>query len=481
MGLTLLLDDMPQFTEANEYRYHECLAVAPALFNPPRRVFIGGGGDGLAAARLLRFDGVEQIVLCDYDPGVTGLFSEHEDLVRLNDGALNDERVTVLNEDAAAWLEASHERFDLIILDFPDPYFLPLGRLYSVDFYRTVYDRLTDDGVMVTQTLTVPAVTRIIRSTVGEVFEFEGYYRPYGGVGFTLGSKRPFARKTAVPPWTMFLSGEVVDALFVLPKDIKAELNPTDTPPNIGNGVAVVEAALVHGMSRAIAEPHPYRPNALDVYLTTETLDAVTEEQARLIVVALDRTRELVIVVSDELAKGHDDQLTKLGYSQADKTYDHYKATLTPGLKAHLGSYWQRLDDGSVTAIDVRTVRPEESPEIKALLGRYLADFGHRFYDAPRSQLDLSARGRFVTTQSADGSTVGLFKLLERPEGTELEILYGLGEPRQTLLSLILVLNYLMRIGVELVECFVPTGVFGKSLTRLGAERVDTLRIYTKD
>jgi len=480
LGVTLLLDEMPQLSETIEYRYHECLAVAPALFGAPRTVFVGGGGDGLAATRLLRMDSVERIVLCDYDPLMTQLATEQEDLVRMNGGSMADPRVEVINADAVAWLEATSETFDLIICDFPDPYFPELGRLYTVELFQLVFDRLTETGTMITQTLAIPEVTRIIRAGVRATFPHEGYFRGDSGAGFTLGSKRPLERREPVPDWAMYISDGMADALFVLPRDVEAELSPDETSPATGDGLAVVKAAIARGMAPLMAEPHPYLPNATEVYLTKETAERITDGQIGLLLEGLAERRRLIVVVSADLTDTFAPRLEAMGYSRGDKSYEHYRAPLTQALKDHHAAYWARVDDGSVTDVEARTCRPDEDETIKALLERYLRDHGHRFYDAPGSRFDFNARGRYVVTRGADEQPVGFFKLLEKEDGRvmELEILYGVGSPRQHLLSLILVVNYLDRIGAGAVECYVPAGVFGKSLKRLGAEKIDTLHTY---
>ena len=51
---------------------------------------------------------------------MTGLFSRSEPLVKLNQGALKDPRVTVINDDAGRWLESHAEVYDYIVVDFPD-------------------------------------------------------------------------------------------------------------------------------------------------------------------------------------------------------------------------------------------------------------------------------------------------------------------------------------------------------------------------
>lgn len=65
----LYIDGNIQFSSRDEYRYHEYL-VHPLLTIPGNRenVLILGGGDGLAAREVLKYDDVKKIHLVDIDP-----------------------------------------------------------------------------------------------------------------------------------------------------------------------------------------------------------------------------------------------------------------------------------------------------------------------------------------------------------------------------------------------------------------------------
>lgn len=327
LGLQLFLDGMVQFTEAVEHRYHECLAVLPCLYTTPRSVFIGGGGDGLAARRLLRFASVERIVVCDYDPAMTGLAMSHPELLRLNAQALKDERVTVINTDAVRWLEEADEQFDVIICDFPDPYYPEAGPLYSAGFYRTVAEKLAPGGLMVTQTLIVPEVTRTVRATVRDVFAHEAYYRADCVNGFTLGSNAPLPAPAPVPEWTDWLSDPMMAALFALPKDAAATFDPEGVAAN--QGPEIVEAALADGLGRALCSEHSYRPQSAELYVTTADAEDLTAVQVEYLIRGVHRRRtELIVALAEPIANQQAPLLAELGYTRSPQPYERYVALL---------------------------------------------------------------------------------------------------------------------------------------------------------
>ncbi|MQM24457.1 polyamine aminopropyltransferase [Glycomyces albidus] len=148
--LRLYLNGDLQFSSVDEYRYHEAL-VHPAMDGPRANVLVLGGGDGLAVREILKYPDVESVTLVDLDGAVTDLARDFEDLVALNGDALDDPRVTVVNEDAFTWLRTQTGRWDAIIVDMPDPDATETAKLYSTEFYALAGDRLTDAGRMVVQ------------------------------------------------------------------------------------------------------------------------------------------------------------------------------------------------------------------------------------------------------------------------------------------------------------------------------------------
>src|SRR4029453_1123685 len=105
-GFQLFLNGNLQFSSTGEYAYHEAL-VHPAMLlaSNPRRVLVLGGGDGLAVREILKYPSVSQVTLVDLDPDMTKLSTRFPLLAELNQRALTDTRVKVINKDAFVWVE----------------------------------------------------------------------------------------------------------------------------------------------------------------------------------------------------------------------------------------------------------------------------------------------------------------------------------------------------------------------------------------
>jgi len=148
----LFINGQEQFSTYDEEKYHEPLVhPAMALANSHENILILGGGDGLAAREVLKYPDVGTLTLVDLDPVMTDLATHHPILSRINRNAFSNKKVTIINEDGAAFLEKSQHLYNVILIDLPDPDSMDLMHLYSYHLYRTVKAHLTRGGVMVTQ------------------------------------------------------------------------------------------------------------------------------------------------------------------------------------------------------------------------------------------------------------------------------------------------------------------------------------------
>jgi spermidine synthase len=242
--IRLFLNQNLQFSSRDEYRYHEAL-VHPGLAALPaaRRVLVLGGGDGLAVREILRHPNVEAVTLVDLDPAMTRLFSSAPLLRKLNDDALNSPRVSVVNADAARWLEENDEVFDFVVADFPDPSNYAIGKLYSTAFYRLLAKHLAERGLLVVQT-TSPFYARRSFWTVAATLEAAGLRTaPYhaqvpsfGEWGFILAGRQAYAPPPAYPQGLRFLTVAGTPSLF----DFPADMGRVPAPANHMNDQSLV-------------------------------------------------------------------------------------------------------------------------------------------------------------------------------------------------------------------------------------------------
>jgi spermidine synthase len=199
MGICLVLDNKIQSSEKDEFIYHEALVQPAMLAHPgPESVFIAGGGEGATLREALRHKTVKRAVMVEIDDQVTTLSKKY--LPHHSQGAFEDSRTVLHHVDARDYLEKSKDRFDIIIIDLPDPIEKgPAALLFTQEFYRMVRDRLTRDGLMAVQAgsaspaelLNFTAVNNTLKSLFPTVVQYAVYVPCFGGPwGFCIASQK---------------------------------------------------------------------------------------------------------------------------------------------------------------------------------------------------------------------------------------------------------------------------------------------------
>ncbi len=229
--IRLFLDGNLQFSTMDEYRYHEVL-VHPAFLWVPwaRRVLILGGGDGFAAREALKYPQVETITLIDLDPEITELFKEHPLFAKINNYALQNPKVQIINQDAMLYLKTYEgEAYDIIIADLPDPNTEILAKLYSDAFFQWAAKCLAPKGVFITQggspfftRKSFWCIVQTLRTVFNEVKPFYVYVPSFGLWGFVAAAQRPLPTQNLhLQVKTRYLNDQVLPGLFNFPEDTK--------------------------------------------------------------------------------------------------------------------------------------------------------------------------------------------------------------------------------------------------------------------
>jgi len=249
----LYLNGAIQFSSRDEYRYHESLVHLAMMQHPhPKKILLLGGGEGLAAREILKYD-VEKIEIVDIDPAITQLSTEMDLIKKLNGGALESKKVTVINEDAFKFLLEKNETYDVIIGDLPDPNSESIAKLYSNAFYKLVLRNLSPEGLFVTQatssTLTPNAFWCIDATLASVGFQYRYPYSinvpSFGNWGFILASRNELQLKYNNTITTKYLEEEMLEHLFYFPKDVRVG----DVLPNNLDQPILLEYYLEHWRS----------------------------------------------------------------------------------------------------------------------------------------------------------------------------------------------------------------------------------------
>ncbi|MBC2607193.1 polyamine aminopropyltransferase [Pelagicoccus albus] len=267
--LSCFINGHLQFNGYDEHIYHEHL-VHPAMSIAPRRsrVLILGGGDGLALREVLKYEDVESVTLVDLDPAMTELARENEHFLKLNQGSLRDARVVslqnaalqpstqrqnitisgrgslgqgaeqtlqdiqVLNLDAAEFVAQAPGRYDVIIIDFPDPNSVELAKLYSQHFYGFLREKLSADGIFVQQS-TSPyhakeaflCIGRTITSAGLKAIPYHDNVPSFGEWGWWIGGPDTIYEEENLRSKLSHIPDLTAETRYLTPETIRASLS----------------------------------------------------------------------------------------------------------------------------------------------------------------------------------------------------------------------------------------------------------------
>jgi len=225
----LYLNGAIQFSSRDEYRYHEALVHVPLTqLDTLNNVLILGGGEGLAVREVLKYPDIKHITLVDLDPTITDISTKIPLIKELNQDALKDPRVHVVNADAFSFLMENEGKFDAIISDLPDPTSESLARLYSNAFYGLIAKNLSPEGVFATQAtspeLTTNAFWCIMKTMQDAGFKHTFPYHvnvpSFGNWGFVMATPTDRLRTQFRDDIELkFLEDGIMSHLLYFPKD----------------------------------------------------------------------------------------------------------------------------------------------------------------------------------------------------------------------------------------------------------------------
>ena len=121
--------------------------IHPALLahpHPERVLLMGGGvGGGLREALKHPLASLDYVELDPLIVETAARFLPPQDALWLR-----DPRVNIVNQDGRRYLSAVQARYDVIIVDLPEPSTGQLNRFYTVEFYRLARARLSPNGIL---------------------------------------------------------------------------------------------------------------------------------------------------------------------------------------------------------------------------------------------------------------------------------------------------------------------------------------------
>jgi spermidine synthase len=127
---------------AAEEAVHFALLEHPA----PKSLLLVGGGVNGSLSQALEHPSLERIDYVELDPAVLDLADEYFSATWA--APSTDPRVRLHNTDGRLFLRTTDLKFDVVIVNLPDPQTAQINRFYTLEFYREAAGKLTPEGVL---------------------------------------------------------------------------------------------------------------------------------------------------------------------------------------------------------------------------------------------------------------------------------------------------------------------------------------------
>jgi spermidine synthase len=166
----LILASAPDESAAEE-AVHYALLEHPA----PRHVLLIGGGVNGSIAQALKHPTIERIDYVELDPALVSIARQ---FFPVQSASFSDPRVHAHYADGRHYLKTTGEKFDVIVVNVPDPQTAQLNRFYTREFFASARGHLAPGGVLALQLRSsedyispdLAAFLRCIQHTLRQVF-----------------------------------------------------------------------------------------------------------------------------------------------------------------------------------------------------------------------------------------------------------------------------------------------------------------------
>ena len=139
--LTFFENGVPLLSAPNIDQLEETVHYAMSQRPDARKVLLISGGVAGTAREILRY-GVNEVVYVEIDPMIIAAGR------RLLPQNLASPQIRIITTDGRRFVQQTGERFDVVIIDLPDPSTAQLNRYYTAEFYAEVRRVLIPGGVL---------------------------------------------------------------------------------------------------------------------------------------------------------------------------------------------------------------------------------------------------------------------------------------------------------------------------------------------
>jgi spermidine synthase len=146
------------FSSNNEIFSEEAVHYAMIQHPSPKKVLLISGGITGMIKEIRKYN-PDQIDYLELNPSITYIGKAFTKI-------LNDPVIRIHNEDARRFLKRNVEKFDVTLINLPEPSTLQINRFYTSEFFSVLKSRLSPDAVV---SIALPSTSDYVSESAGKV------------------------------------------------------------------------------------------------------------------------------------------------------------------------------------------------------------------------------------------------------------------------------------------------------------------------
>jgi spermidine synthase len=148
------------FSYPDLYSNEEAVHYPMLMHEAPKKVLLVGGGISNCLAQILKHD-PEHITYIELDPLIVHMGRHY-----IRSQYDLDDKITVVYGDARFYIKHTRAKFDVVIINLPDPVNGQVNRFYTADFFAEAKRILNDNGIL---SIRISAASDIISPLFGQL------------------------------------------------------------------------------------------------------------------------------------------------------------------------------------------------------------------------------------------------------------------------------------------------------------------------
>jgi spermidine synthase len=146
------------FSSNNEIFSEEAVHYAMIQHPSPKKVLLISGGISGMIKEVQKYN-PDQIDYLELNPSITFIGKAFTKI-------LDDPVISVHNEDARRFLKRNTGKFDIVLINLPEPSTLQINRFYTTEFFTIVKSRLGPDAIV---SIALPSTSDYVSESAGKV------------------------------------------------------------------------------------------------------------------------------------------------------------------------------------------------------------------------------------------------------------------------------------------------------------------------